>query len=521
VDLVRDLGGDRFRFGHALVRDTAYAELTQSRRERRHASLAALVQESPRAAERAPEIARHWAAAGPRHVGRAWRAAARAAELAMAAHAADESAAHYRSALELLAADPDGTPRHRWDLLVGYAEACRWSTRLVEMTEAIDVAIALGDELGQPELVVGAATVPADGSVWQVRAYGVVNHDVVAAMHRALDQLPTEDSEVRCRLLLLLAGELFYAQRPAETDALVEESLAMARRLGDRRLLLSVLTYGFSTLWRRATIVQRRAMATEAIALAREDDDVPAELLARFLLASTRCALGEMEGVEAEVAAIREAARERRLSFLEMATITQSQSFAAMRGDGAALADGTARLFELDELISLSQKTDALKGALLVPQLWGSGIAPPEVLLEYTDDAKVPIEPGLTVLLLRNGMHELAADVWANHDYELGADHWYSELHWSFGAEIALELGEPELGAAIYERLLRLRGGCIISGTGPAHGPADTYLAMAAAAAGETALATEHADAAAALCRTWDLPQVARRLDDLRERHGF
>jgi hypothetical protein len=44
---------------------------------------------------------------------------------------------------------------------------------------------------------------------------------------------------------------------------------------------------------------------------------------------------------------------------------------------------------------------------------------------------------------------------------------------------------------------------------------------MAAAAAGETALATEHADVASGLCREWDIPQVAHRLDDLRERHGF
>jgi hypothetical protein len=44
---------------------------------------------------------------------------------------------------------------------------------------------------------------------------------------------------------------------------------------------------------------------------------------------------------------------------------------------------------------------------------------------------------------------------------------------------------------------------------------------MAAAATGETALAGEHADTAAELCRAWRLPQVAQRLDDLRERFGF
>ncbi len=47
VDLVQDLGGDRFRFGHALVRDTAYGGLTPSRRERLHARLAGLIRTRP------------------------------------------------------------------------------------------------------------------------------------------------------------------------------------------------------------------------------------------------------------------------------------------------------------------------------------------------------------------------------------------------------------------------------------------------------------------------------------------
>jgi DNA-binding SARP family transcriptional activator len=521
VDLVQDLGGDRFRFGHALVRDTAYAALTPSRRERMHASLAALVEKTPRAAQRAPEIARHWAAAGPRHVGRAWRAAATAGHRAMDVHAAEEAPDHYRTALGLLEKDPDATRRDRWDLLVGYADACRWSTRLIEMMDSIDEAILIADELGDAELVVGAAAVATDGQVWQIRSYGCVHQPVVDAMRRALEQLPRDDTEVRCRLLLLLAGELFYSDRPAEVDALVEDSVAMARRLGDDRLLLSALTYGSSTRWRRAAIRVRREMALEAVELARRTGDERTGLLARFLLASVRAGLGDRDGVEGEVIQVSARAREQRMYFLELATLTQTQSWASMRGDVEQITANTARLFELDGLISIAQKTDALKGALLVPQIWGGPAAPVEVLTDYTDGANVPIEPAIVVMLLRSGEHEGARQLWAGHRYELGGDDWYRELHHAFGAEIALELGERDLGAELYERLRPLRGGCIISGTGPAHGPADAYLAMAAAAAGETALATEHAAAAAALCRTWDLPQVALRLDDLRERHGF
>jgi hypothetical protein len=43
-------------------------------------------------------------------------------------------------------------------------------------------------------------------------------------------------------------------------------------------------------------------------------------------------------------------------------------------------------------------------------------------------------------------------------------------------------------------------------------GPVDAYLAMAAAAVGETSRASAHADAALALCDAWDLPLVAEWL---------
>mgnify|MGYP006146561499 CR=1 FL=1 len=42
---------------------------------------------------------------------------------------ADEATRQFASALELQAQDPDGTTRERYDLLVSYADACRWSTR--------------------------------------------------------------------------------------------------------------------------------------------------------------------------------------------------------------------------------------------------------------------------------------------------------------------------------------------------------------------------------------------------------
>ena len=74
--LVREFGVDQFRFAHALVRDTAYASLSRSRRGRMHARVAEVLAGQP---GRESEVARHWSAAGPQHAAKVWRSSVDAA----------------------------------------------------------------------------------------------------------------------------------------------------------------------------------------------------------------------------------------------------------------------------------------------------------------------------------------------------------------------------------------------------------------------------------------------------------
>ncbi|TXL61539.1 BTAD domain-containing putative transcriptional regulator [Aeromicrobium terrae] len=521
IDLVQDLGADRFLFGHALVRDTVYGELGPSRRERMHATLATLLEARPDAADRAAEIARHWAAAGSRHVDKAWRSAAAAGRAAMAVHAGEESAAHFASALSLLEQDPTGTREDRYELLVGYAEACRWSTRMVEMTAAADEAIAIAADLGRPDLLVAASEIEYAGAVWQIRTYGTVNEDVVRAIRQALETVGRDDSPIRCRLLLGLAAELYYAGMEHEIDALVEEGIALARRLGDTALLVDALQSAYVSAWRRSTIHERVAMAEESVRLAQEIGDERTALVGRFLLAAARCALGEIDGLDDELLDVETEARSRRMYFLEMATLGLEISWAALRGDMERHEVIAARLRELDDVISMAHKSDGLVGALLIAPLWNDVEAPTELVETYLGIANVPVWAAYVVLLLRKGDPGTAREIWDGVEYEVGRDSWYSEMNWALGAEIALAFGETDIAAQVYERLLPWQGTMLISGTGPCSGPIDAYLALAAAAVGEADLATTHAEAALELCETWDVPQVVEWFDDLRERHGF
>ena len=99
VDEVAD-DADRFVFPQALVRDTLYERQSGSRRVRLHHRIAQALEELERRGTPA-ELAHHFFES--RHLDRAGKAvdyAVQAAEIAAAALAYEEAAAHYRRALE-------------------------------------------------------------------------------------------------------------------------------------------------------------------------------------------------------------------------------------------------------------------------------------------------------------------------------------------------------------------------------------------------------------------------------------
>jgi hypothetical protein len=52
-------------------------------------------------------------------------------------------------------------------------------------------------------------------------------------------------------------------------------------------------------------------------------------------------------------------------------------------------------------------------------------------------------------------------------------------------------------------------------------GPVDSFLALAAVAAGERETARRHADDAERLCEEWEVPRVAQWLSAVRAVHGI
>ena len=105
-----------YTFKHALVRDAAYQTLLRSRRQQLHARIAHVLEERfPEVAEAQPEVlARHSAEAGMTEKAVTyWHEAGR---LAVRRSAMAEAAAHFATALELLARCPAGPDRSWMEL---------------------------------------------------------------------------------------------------------------------------------------------------------------------------------------------------------------------------------------------------------------------------------------------------------------------------------------------------------------------------------------------------------------------
>ncbi|NYD41251.1 BTAD domain-containing putative transcriptional regulator [Nocardioides panaciterrulae] len=516
--LVREDGVDRWWFAHALVRDTLLTGTSATRRARTHARVAEVLGGTP---GRETEVARHWLGAGPAYADRAWRAALAAAEVARRLHAHDEAGELLTRALEAQREDPAATARDRYDLLLTLIEAWRWAAQLPALVRAVEDAIEVGTELHDPEAVARAAIATSQGVLWRSAGPGEVNDTVVGALRSSLERLPGEDSELRCRTMLALANELFNEVSFEERQALVEEALAMAGRLGEPALRLDAHQIAFVALWVPQTAEARLVHATEAMELARSTGDDRAFVVSATLRAAVLSELGRPHEMRAAAQPARAEAARLRILFGELVLDGLELPWDAMAGRFEECDRALDRIRAVGRRIAHSNAEETLVGSLISLRLWQGRPLEMVPALEQFDATPYPFAASVAVFLWRAGEHDRARAYYAEHGAPLAHDTEISMLAWCHAAELALHLGDAELGGGAYPRLAPFAGMTCCAGSALANGPVDAYLAMAAAATGETGIATRHADAASALAERWEIPVFAAWFTELRQRHAF
>jgi DNA-binding SARP family transcriptional activator len=521
--LVVEDGVDRFRFTHALVRDTALATLPRSRRARVHARAATALLERP---GRESEIARHWLAAGPRHRSEAWRAAAAAGRAAAGVHAYVEALEMLELALRGQDEDPGSSPRERFAVLVDLADVLRSAGRWLELRDVAHEALETAEAVGDPDLLVHACTMTSTGALWLASAHGQVDEVLVAALRRVLPLLPDGDDERRCRAMLALAGESYYGALPAEREALAEQGVAMAERLGDPELLLWARLQAAVAIWRADTAELRRELGDGAVTLARRLGDQAAEAAGLTVRAIAEGELGLVAEMTETSRLARALAERTKHLYAQLVLNSLDVPWLAMRGRFDEVEALVADMVRIGQIVSITGSDEAIAGSVTNQLFWQGREDEMLGAVEMIEASTwLPVTTTIAAMYCRVGrVDEARAYLRAHADgleRALSQEIWFSPMGRGLAGEVALYVGDPALGARVYGLLAHLSGRPLVAGSGSAMGPMDAFLAMAAESTGERELATRHADRAAELCETWEIPLAAQWLRRERDRWGF
>lgn len=229
----------RFRFAHALVRDSLYEDLAPAERFGLHRAVGDAL-EGLYAVDPGPhvaELAYHFLEAGPAgDLDKAIDYAVRAGRRAVDLLAYEEAVRLFRMAHDGLRESPDDQLRCEVLLRLGDAQARAGSTAESKATlrDAAEIAIRLDDPERLGRIALGYA-----GRVPWLRAG--TDRYVIPLLRQALDAVGEHDSVLRVLLLSRLAGALRDQPSVAPRAALAEQAVAMARRLGDAETLIYAL----------------------------------------------------------------------------------------------------------------------------------------------------------------------------------------------------------------------------------------------------------------------------------------
>jgi ATP/maltotriose-dependent transcriptional regulator MalT len=401
------------------------------------------------------------------------------------------------------------------------ADAHRWRAAWDPLLVTVQRAIAVADELDDVERLASAASAMTVGALWQSAHYGTTHDDVIAALRRSLAGLPDTDGEMRCRVMMALANELYYTTSFEERTALVEQAVAMADRLGDDALRIEARQVGAVSIWQPDNAELRHDLAREAMELAEASGNERGYVAAATYLTIV---LGEL-GRVAEMREMLEVARDRaeRLQFPYGLLVLDSMEVAwlAMAGRFDEAEACIDRLGRLIQDVSMRQAEDAWAASVLALRLWQGRTAEVVPIMYAFEEGPIPVTPTVLTFLLRAGDDAAARSHAAAHPLTIVPPDWMAMLNWGCAAEAALGLADQAKGAAAYAVLAPYAGRTVCAGSGNAMGPVDAFLALAAATVGDLDLAARHADDAERLMEEWQIPLAAQWLRDQRDRHGF
>ncbi len=305
----------RYRFSHALVRETLYEELNTPRRVRLHARVGAVLEELHRGADgpHLAEISHHcFQAVQAGGVERAVEAATRAGEWAVGRLAHEEAALHYERAVQAIELGEQPDPARLASLVVRLAELQRDAGDAARGRETAVRGAALARGIADAELLAHAAL--AYGGNFPVIEMGRMDASMIALGEEALAALGDADSRLRVDVLDRLATEFFFGGESQRIETLQQEAVAIARRLGDPAALARALSnVQFGRLrWTVADWERIRGVHEEVMRLCEQTGDPVLRHFAAAGCVTADLTLGQRDRLDRDIAKAEALAREAR-----------------------------------------------------------------------------------------------------------------------------------------------------------------------------------------------------------------
>ncbi len=490
-----------YRFTHELVRRALFDRLTAVRRAELHLRVGRALESShERELERVlPELAYHFAAAAPiGGVEQAVEYNIRAARAAQSSLAFDQAAALLRTALEL--GIDDRAARASAYLELGMADHLAGRSNVA--LEAFTDAAAIARELRDAELLAGAA-VGFENACWRP---GIADRGAVQLLEEAAAMLEEGDSELRVRVLSGLSRALVN-RGEHERGAIVRTSaIAMARRLGDRYGLATILMRSY---WAHGinTLEEILEMLNEAEVLGKELGDIEIQTEAMEWRLPALIRLGRLEAARQEGKAVSDLASRMSQPFI-LHVAEQYASTVALTQGWLDEAEAAARRSHEWSLLLTGRDASGVYGIQMFSLRREQGrlaeLAPVIRVLAAGDRPGGAWGPGLAALLAELGMGDEARAHLSRFVGEglasLQESPWLASL--TYLTDAAAAVGVEDIAALVYPELEVYSGENVMIGHGVAcYGSADRYLGMLSATLGEWDRAESHFRAAVELNR--------------------
>jgi DNA-binding SARP family transcriptional activator len=380
---------DRYRFAHALVRETLVTQLSAARRARLHASIALALESRHRDdPEQTAALVQHFvlgAAVRPELADQAVRYAIAAARQAEGRGALDEALRHWEQAMTADDLAVQNDPRRRYNVLLGLGRARHRRGQIVASREALNAAVALGRDLNDIVLIAEAATSFRGAGVWRWREVGISDESVIDVLRECADVLPP--SELRARVLASLAIEMTHDWCSPEAEQISHQALELARQLGSGDLIADVISLRMLVLWGRPGAAgEQLALAAEALQLPLSKEQ---ELYTRFKAAPAHLQLGDIAAADREMIRCTELARRLRHTGADVPIAWWRFYRAVATGDTAVVAGTVTAIIERhkrSQIVAFNELETMAQLALAEP-----GTAVPDAFIAQASGNLTPV----------------------------------------------------------------------------------------------------------------------------------